>query len=1177
MMSNSSSFDEIIAHNQAAIEELAWSLESFVGEFKLFVAHCNYTHWHDTVIANLRETTHLNIQVLRLQPHEQTLLKRIQEEIQGQSPDVLMILGLEAVIDREGLLSNANQVRETFQQNCPFPVVLWVNDAVLTTLLRTAPDMESWATTTRFEIAPVTLKRELQQQLDNLFELLLSWGDRIFTQPLPLEEVLTLSLEELQAAQQDLQHHLDSTLEADLQFALALMAYRRQNRETALTYYRHSLTLWQQFPNPGRQAVVLFYLGVCGLYQAKINSAVAQESLEQAKQDFDQCLQVCETARQPDWVARFINPLGEVLQTLEAWDGLAKLAQRSLKLQQQHNDSVRWAKALGYLANVALHNKEYQKAKTQAQQGLEVLGTVTNTLQQPHLYLLLAKAEIQLGETEAAISNLEKAKQLGSYNTLQPYLEIVQTLRAVYFQQKQYLKAFETKLEQQWLEQQYRLRAFVGAGRIRPGRIARANLASIVTPDAVAQEIAAFGWTQKIKSLRERIGRNDSKLTVLHGPSGVGKSSLIEAGLAPSLLQKPIGTRTVLAVVMRVYGDWVAELGRLLTQIVDQPIDVPASALPLTTKAEILSQLRQNEKNNRLTVLIFDQFEEFFFVNSNPAQWREFFEFIGECLEILPVKVILSLREDYIHFLLECNRLENWKAVGNDILSRNVLYRIGDLSQAEAQQIIEELTQQANFPLESELIAQLVADLANDVGEVRPIELQVMGAQLQAEQITTLAKYREKGNKTELVERYLKAVIADCGPENEELAELILYSLTDEQGTRPLKTHGQLQQELKTLSTTLAMQDIPNPQNLDLVLKIFVGSGLTMLLPEKPEDRYQLVHDYLAAFIRQQQEPLSAQLAKEREQRLLTEAELQRTREQSLRRLKVTGLITVLTGVAAAVIVAAVGGWATQTVSRTDKEKEEATAQVESLQNKEKQILSELDLTQNQLQDTETTLQKTKTDIQDAEARAEEAQENYETARNQQREAEQQVKQANQNLITARQRAAQAQANIAEANRQVEQAEKRVVEANQQYEEANQAAETARREKAEAEQEQQEAIDLKEEAEIALEAAEAAQKVAKQGTQLEQLGVSALRQFEHQQIEALMTALEVGHELQKLVKPGQPLAEYPAISPLLALNTILDNIWERNQLKGHQGWVRSAAFSPDGEMIVTASEDGTAK
>ncbi|MHC5831853.1 MAG: hypothetical protein ACYT04_91750, partial [Nostoc sp.] len=65
---------------------------------------------------------------------------------------------------------------------------------------------------------------------------------------------------------------------------------------------------------------------------------------------------------------------------------------------------------------------------------------------------------------------------------------------------------------------------------------------------------------------------------------------------------------------------------------------------------------------------------------------------------------------------------------------------------------------------------------------------------------------------------------------------------------------------------------------LDLVLEILVQSGLVVLLPENPADRYQLVHDYIAAFIRQQQEPklkqVMAQLEKEREQRKLSDAKL---------------------------------------------------------------------------------------------------------------------------------------------------------------------------------------------------------------------------------------------------------------------------------------------------------------
>ncbi|MHC5721563.1 MAG: hypothetical protein ACYTX0_58490, partial [Nostoc sp.] len=72
----------------------------------------------------------------------------------------------------------------------------------------------------------------------------------------------------------------------------------------------------------------------------------------------------------------------------------------------------------------------------------------------------------------------------------------------------------------------------------------------------------------------------------------------------------------------------------------------------------------------------------------------------------------------------------------------------------------------------------------------------IVGAQLQTENITTLAEYRQRGTKDELVKRYLDEVINDCGEENHQAAEILLYLLTDDKGTRPLKTRAELERDL---------------------------------------------------------------------------------------------------------------------------------------------------------------------------------------------------------------------------------------------------------------------------------------------------------------------------------------------------------------------------------------------
>ncbi|MEA5508371.1 AAA-like domain-containing protein [Crocosphaera sp. UHCC 0190] len=103
------------------------------------------------------------------------------------------------------------------------------------------------------------------------------------------------------------------------------------------------------------------------------------------------------------------------------------------------------------------------------------------------------------------------------------------------------------------------------------------------------------------------------------------------------------------------------------------------------------------------------------------------------------------------------------------------------------------------------------------------------------------------------------------------------------------------------------------------------------------------------------------------------------------------------------------------------------------------------------------------------------------------------------------------------------------------------------------------------------------QKEAQMGTQLEQTGDSAWRQFEFEQLEGLVSAMEAGQKLKTLVEDRRLLADYPATSPILALEQILDRIQEKNKLTGHQDAVNSVNFSPDGRWIATASSDGTVR
>ncbi|MEL6814456.1 MAG: AAA family ATPase [Cyanobacteria bacterium J06598_3] len=577
--------------------------------------------------------------------------------------------------------------------------------------------------------------------------------------------------------------------------------------------------------------------------------------------------------------------------------------------------------------------------QTEALEEQQIASQLALRYHQSCYYYLLAVAQQLQNQPKSAIAQLEKARSHSNpHYDISLHRRILNRLWHLHYAHQHYAKAFAIKLAQRRIETHFGLRAFIGAAQIQPSAEERNAYAayhrtgkaapSLDASTTLAMEIQASGRTQDIETLANRLTQPRYPLIVIHGQSGVGKSSLLSAGLRPKLHTLTSEGRSTLPVFINSYARWTDELQRALDPQ-DGPLDGPqdgqqngqqerqpespnaiSSVTACITRLKVLTQQQYQQ-----VVLIFDQFEDFFFDHSVPSQRRELYAFLRDCLELPYVKVVLSLREDFLHYLLEWDRNADLSIINNDVLSKEIRYYLGNFRPKAAELLITQLTKTAGFVLEEGLITALVDDLAEATGEVRPIELQVVGAQLQRENITTLSQYQALGRspKSQLLSNFLESVIKDCGPENATMAKSVLFLLGEGTG-RTIKSRSEIEEAIVFASVEASVEASvgasveaasrgdhdrhaesgisANPQRnriddlttnleqLQLVLEILVGSGLIFEVPEVSGVRYQLVHEYLASLV-QQQPPtgLIEALQNERSRRQLTEEQLQKALE----------------------------------------------------------------------------------------------------------------------------------------------------------------------------------------------------------------------------------------------------------------------------------------------------------
>ena len=282
--------------------------------------------------------------------------------------------------------------------------------------------------------------------------------------------------------------------------------------------------------------------------------------------------------------------------------------------------------------------------------------------------------------------------------------------------------------------------------------------------------------TQALLSLLEEARAGLKRWVQLEGASGVGKSSLLQAGVLPRLRESPpIEGPRWLVVPLRLADEPLCSLARAL-----------ASAYAGTgfggTHEELARVLAKDSEALRdfitrqtpqgcLLLLVIDPMEELFTLGE--AECRQLDALLSAALAApeCPFRLLTSLRSDFFH------RMELLPAVARH-LPRAARYPLLPMEEAALAQVIQGMAAHAGLLLGDGLAARMVRDARGEGGRLPLLghalrELWALRGGMQL----TLQDYERLGGVGGALARQAEALLDSLGPEGKERAKWLLLHL----------------------------------------------------------------------------------------------------------------------------------------------------------------------------------------------------------------------------------------------------------------------------------------------------------------------------------------------------------------------------------------------------------------
>jgi HEAT repeat protein len=313
------------------------------------------------------------------------------------------------------------------------------------------------------------------------------------------------------------------------------------------------------------------------------------------------------------------------------------------------------------------------------------------------------------------------------------------------------------------------------------------------------------------------------RVVVITGPSGVGKTSLLNAGL----LAWTANSSSHTGLNVRCGADPVDEIAQALDKFLQLNLGFNRSEENLS---DFL--IRTRDKARKVPIIVLDQAEELF-TRIGDALRNELFIVLRQCLTAVPVlaRFVISLREDYLARLAEYRNL-----VPN--LLKNV-FSLSELTQESALKAIRGPAEQVGVRFDTSLAEKIIRDIGTV--KIAPPQVQIVCSRLFEEchdKIIDNELYSRLGGAKEILRSYLSDELGNLG-KDKDVAKQILKAMVTSEGTKDVLNSNEISRRA----------NIKRDKVEKILFHLRDRSRLLRSVHQEKELRFELSHEYLTSEI----------------------------------------------------------------------------------------------------------------------------------------------------------------------------------------------------------------------------------------------------------------------------------------------------------------------------------------